>query len=502
MPSVSRDSAITATSSAARFPVSIAPFMYPCQRSLVCSPAKTMRPAGRASQGRSAGIEARIEHRVAALRPRDRDPTRWSSACEQARRPAEPGQPPHQRRATRASRDRVLHVARGIAAGEQAEDAGAAATAARCRPTPRRSADRCRTRSAGRRCFQNRRSNCSRTRVAGPYRSVAIARHCGSGSAGVEGDLAQRRRRQRHRRRSRRSAAAPAPSSMPTRSTRAAPCDARHRGAEDDAAAQAARPARHGSASLPSRRRKHLAFAGNLVGRELIDQLQQRETARGRRERTRAALASRRRAPASRRGARHPVGDRLPRRATGRPPSPTACLRPCTCGDLRRQPFADALEGVGLRCALSCGRRATNRRSPSPCGESGRSRGRTPRGESSTCDCSASIRSAPASGVLPVREAAQRVHPPADAVARLDDGDLGAGALEIARRGQPGQTRSRDDHPSRSHRSSISRSFDRQLPRRAFNRRGQGRSGEAACSKLLARSAVRYCGKVPQDQNR
>src|SRR5205807_2390855 len=49
---------LTSGSEAERRPLSAAPFMYPCQRTLVCSPAKNSRSAGRASHGRSAGSNA------------------------------------------------------------------------------------------------------------------------------------------------------------------------------------------------------------------------------------------------------------------------------------------------------------------------------------------------------------------------------------------------------------------------------------------------------------
>ena len=49
-----RESALT--SAAARLPLSIAPFRYPCHRIVVCSPAKSTRPAGRASAFLSVGL--------------------------------------------------------------------------------------------------------------------------------------------------------------------------------------------------------------------------------------------------------------------------------------------------------------------------------------------------------------------------------------------------------------------------------------------------------------
>ena len=58
-------------------------------------------------------------------------------------------------------------------------------------------------------------------------------------------------------------------------------------------------------------------------------------------------------------------------------------------------------------------------------------------------------------GVLPLLEAAHRVHAAAHAIARFDDGDLGSGALEVARGGQPRQSRSSHQHSHTRHSARI-----------------------------------------------
>ena len=146
---------------------------------LVCSPAKTIRPAGRASHARHSGSNAGIEIGVAAARPRvvvPRPPT-----CDASSRDGRPSQ-------SMLADDAALPFGvRGCPAAPStparprgSSGCPAARAAARCRPTRRRSADRCRTRSAvppsSRSADRTAAAAASRTRSGGARSRRAAAR--------------------------------------------------------------------------------------------------------------------------------------------------------------------------------------------------------------------------------------------------------------------------------------------------------------------------------------
>jgi len=103
-------------------------------------------------------------------------------------------------------------------------------------------------------------------------------------------------------------------------------------------------------------------------------------------------------------------------------------------------------------------------------------------------------------GMLTVLEPADRVHTPADPIARLDDGDLGAGTFESPRRGESGEPGTGHDYPDTGHRMSISsQSGFAGSGVRGFADRGvAGRCGRSRTREPANRepAILLYCGSM------